>query len=453
MGRGGLAGSLLYSSTVNPENVLRVYPGGGATYNGRVFRSSSRAAFLGGLLAAAAGVLPAAATGEGAAFEDFLAAYAGAEPAEREGIARTFVESVQAATGFPLIGEAVTGDGEAGGDGDGAHEVTFVYAGAGGEEEVRLVGDFRQASHYNLAWDRDGVALVRAAPQGGVFYARLSFEADARVDYAFVVDGEQTPDPLNPRTLFSGSGGGEVSELVMPAYRPAPEAQPRPGLPRGTLQVVDEPWAQPKVTVYLPPGYDQQRRYPTVYTADGSAWIEHLRLPTILDNLIAGGAIEPLIAVMVDAAPDRGAWYYYNPAFPAYLDRVVAHVDARYATDARPGRRLHAGTSAGARASLYAALERPGLFAKAGLLSPSLYGPLSYWQPLFSGRRPPPPGLALWLSAGTYEGVIVDDVERLATHFAGLGHPVHTVTTHEGHSFGTWRNLVGEMLRHFFPAR
>jgi enterochelin esterase-like enzyme len=370
-------------------------------------------------------------------FDRFLATYRAAEPAARPAFAAEWVAHRQTSGGLPIVGR----------DGN----VLFVYLGSGGEDDVRLVGDFRPRSFHDPYWDETGLVMEEAAPGGGLYFVRLEVEPEARLDYAFAVDGERRADPLNPRTLFSGTGGGEVSELVMPGYRFDPAARHEEAVPSGSLHPLAEPWADPAVTVYLPPGFDRGRRYPVVYTADGSAWNEHFGLPATLDALIASGRIEPLIAVMIDSAADRRRWYYYEPALLVYLDRVVRWIDERYPTRAEPASRLHAGTSAGGRASVYAALERPDLFAKAAALSPALQGPLSYWRPWIAGERRPPAGVELWLSAGTYEGVIAAEVEAAAELFRGWGLPVATVTTREGHSFGAWRNLVPRMLEHFFP--
>ena len=75
---------------------------------------------------------------------------------------------------------------------------------------------------------------------------------------------------------------------------------------------------------------------------------EFIGLPPILDNVIADGTVAPLIAVIVDSAPDRGDWYQFNPLYLAYLERVVAYVDEHYPTRRRPDARLHLGSSAAA---------------------------------------------------------------------------------------------------------
>jgi enterochelin esterase-like enzyme len=369
-------------------------------------------------------------------FDDFLRTYEAALPEARPGLLQAFIEWQRPRGGFPVV--------EQGGN------VVFFYAAKGGERDVRVVGDFRPSSFFSVYWDTAGETMKRV---GSVFYRRHAFEPDARIDYALVVDGSRMPDPLNPRTLVSGPGGGEVSELVMPGHRLPREAVERPGGPKGTVHIVQEPWATPKITVYLPPGYDPSNRYPTLYTADGSAWVELVRLPTILDNLIADAAIEPVIAVMIDPGHDRSSWYSYNPEYLAYLRRVVEYADQHYSTRRAADQRLHAGTSAGGRAAAFVGLELPGLFSNIAMLSPAFSGPVYFWEPYFSGRKRPAPTLRVWMSAGSYEGYIHRDAQAMQSYFERVGIPTRAVYLRQGHSFGAWREGAASMLRHFFPPR
>lgn len=367
-----------------------------------------------------------------ASFDDFLQQYAVAPAGKRPEVIRSFVTWQQARGGFPIA--------------DRSGNVVFVYFGP--EQDVRLTGDFRPASVTSPYWDKAGERMNRV---GMMFYLRKIFEADARLDYRFIADGKPTLDPLNPKTIVSGTGGGEASELVMPEHHIPEEIIARPNIPRGTLQVVAESWATPRVTIYLPPAYDTARQHPTLYTADGSAWIDYIRLPTILDNLIAAGRIEPVIAVMIDAAVDRSAWYNFNPAYLNYLRRVVTYVDSRYATRARPDARVHAGTSAGGKATAYVAFELPDLFENAAMLSPSLRGHNDYWKPFFDGSRRPDSRLSVWISAGTHEGAIHAESVRFAEYLTEAGLRVRASYVHQGHSFGAWRENSVAMLSYFFP--
>ena len=127
--------------------------------------------------------------------------------------------------------------------------VLFLYLASGSEQEVRLTGDFRTRSFANPYWDLVGESMTRV---GSIFYLRRTFESDARLDYRFVVNGKGKLDPLNPRTIVSGAGEGDASELVMPNHHIPEEIVVTARVPRGTLHVVQEPWATPKVTIYLP---------------------------------------------------------------------------------------------------------------------------------------------------------------------------------------------------------
>jgi hypothetical protein len=171
-------------------------------------------------------------------FDTFLSSLDDAPIAEQTTAMGRFVSSQRARGGFPIA----TANGEA----------LFVYFGSGEEREVRLTGDFAPRSFFDVYWDMTGQPMDR---RGRVFYAKRIFEPDARLDYQFVVDGKPTRDPLNPRTILSGTGGGEVSVLAMPGHRLPPEADARPNVPKGQIQRIDESWASPAIRVYVPAGY------------------------------------------------------------------------------------------------------------------------------------------------------------------------------------------------------
>jgi enterochelin esterase family protein len=373
---------------------------------------------------------------EFAGFDDFLARYTAAEPARREALASQFVDWQKQHGGFPVT--------------TAAGDVVFVYFAAAGERAVSLTGDFLPGGRSDLYWRLPGESMQA---RGRIFFARHHFEPDARLDYVYVVDGTRRTDPLNPESIVSGTGHGPASVLSMPAHK-RPRELADAGSPKGTVINVDEAWATPKIAVYLPPGYDPAVRYPVLYTADGAAWAELIHLPLILDNLVAAGEIRPIIAVMIDAAEDRGAWYLYNPAYLQYLERVVRYVDGRFATMQAPAFRAHAGTSAGARAALYAGLERPELFGKIALLSPALgdtADPGNYLVPLLRGAGHVPKGMSVWIGAGTYEGVLYDDARALLQRFEETDTGTVHAFGHHGHSFGAWQENAIAVLKHFFP--
>lgn len=140
------------------------------------------------------------------------------------------------------------------------------------------------------------------------------------------------------------------------------------------------------VSVYLPPDYGRTaRRYPVVYLLHGfdggpSQWTERFALRTAMDSLIASGAVRPMMVVMPDGGNRFGGSFFANSAatgrWGAFLVRdVVAHVDARYRTLARPASRGIAGWSMGGHAALHRSAEHPELFGAAYALSPCCLGP------------------------------------------------------------------------------
>ncbi len=384
-----------------------------------------------------AGATPASAPARFAGFDDFAARYRAAPAASREALAASFVEWRRSRGGFPIVE-----------DGGG---VVLAWFGTGREEEVRVGGDFAPRHHYSVYWDERGEPMERLAADGAVWFRRLRLERDARIDYAFRIDGRWKVDPLNPRS-GGGRPAGVVSEIAMPGFAQPAEIVPRAGVARGTLRALDEPWATPRVTIYVPAGYDPARRYPVVYTADGSKWLEHGSLATILDNLVADGAIRPVIAVAIDSAEDRADWYFFNSAFVAYVGRVVAWVDEHLSTVREPAGRLHVGTSSGGRGALWAALARPDLFGNVGLFSANHSGPVSLLAPYVTGEKRPDPRLRVWMCAGSHEPYILEDAQVMQAWFERLGQPLRVVYTHEGHGWGTWRHLVKDALRFFYRA-
>jgi len=225
-----------------------------------------------------------------ASFDDFQARYVEAAPATRAALARAFVDDQRAHGGFPIV------------EPDGA--VVFVYVGSGAEKAVAVIGDFKTKSPNSVYWDEAGEPLARIAPDAPVFWRRFrKFERDARLDYQLAVDGKFMRDPLNVNAIVSGAapsrtGQGEpASVLQMPSAPSSAAVTARAGIPVGRTLVVEEAWASPKLTVYLPPGYDGAggKDYPVMFTTDGRQWRDFIGLPTILDNAIADGAVEPMI--------------------------------------------------------------------------------------------------------------------------------------------------------------
>lgn len=145
-----------------------------------------------------------------------------------------------------------------------------------------------------------------------------------------------------------------------------------------------------KVMVYLPPSYEISTdvSYPTVYLLHGysgnamtfispeepSLYLHpdvdfpEGGLPTLLDELIAGGAIEEMIAVMPDASNAFGGSWYTNSALSGnYEDYIsgdlVNFIDANYRTIPDSESRGIIGHSMGGYGAFTLAIKHPDVFS------------------------------------------------------------------------------------------
>ncbi|HUP48564.1 MAG TPA: alpha/beta fold hydrolase [Thermoanaerobaculia bacterium] len=136
-----------------------------------------------------------------------------------------------------------------------------------------------------------------------------------------------------------------------------------------------------KVAVYLPPGYEENgARYPVLYLLHGigdsfDVWLEAWNVPAMLDRLIAGGKIEPLIVVMPNGRNRFGGGFYVNsPVTGRWQDyvaeEIVALVDRSFRTRAAPESRAVAGHSMGGYGAIRLGMERADVFGTVFAMSP-----------------------------------------------------------------------------------
>ena len=161
--------------------------------------------------------------------------------------------------------------------------------------------------------------------------------------------------------------------------------------------------------VWLPPSYNSQpqKRYPVAYYLHGAQgdetnWLNHGRIATTLDSLVASGSPE-MIVVMPDG--DDGFYTTWNflgdwagcrrnrppnaepadaycvpwPHYDEYIARdLVAFVDGRYRTIPDRRRRSIGGVSMGGYGAIALALSYPDVFSAAashsGVLAPARGG-------------------------------------------------------------------------------
>jgi predicted alpha/beta superfamily hydrolase len=196
------------------------------------------------------------------------------------------------------------------------------------------------------------------------------------------------------------------------------------------------------IIVYLPPRYeeDTDRRYPVFYLHDGQNMFDaataflgqEWHADEIAEDLIRGGAIEPLIMVGIYNAGERRV-DEYTPARGArtqgasggkarqhaamIVEELKPLIDAEYRTLRTASCTGLGGSSLGGLATLCAGLTNPHVFGKLAVLSPSVW-----WRNgvILRMIRDLPIRVSrpkIWLDVGTAEGAdperCVDDTRRL----------------------------------------
>ncbi len=178
------------------------------------------------------------------------------------------------------------------------------------------------------------------------------------------------------------SGFGQEPPLD---YALGPDSQPRADVPKGTLTghllapgrlYTGTPHAY---QVYVPSQYDAARPTASMIFLDGSGYAgPNVRVPVVLDNLIAKHDLPPMIAIFIDpgvmparteAAQNRYERIFeydsLTPRFATFLiDELLPEVGKRYNLSKDPNDRGIAGISTGGVGAFVAAWNRPDQFRR-----------------------------------------------------------------------------------------
>jgi len=132
-----------------------------------------------------------------------------------------------------------------------------------------------------------------------------------------------------------------------------------------------------RISVYLPPGYDQSnKRYPVIYYLHGFMNNDSI-LPNgknILDMAIAKNKIRPYILVIADNNTLFSGSFYSNSSLTGYWSdfeakELVAYMDKNFRTIATRDARGIGGHSMGGYGTIRIGMKRPDVFASVYALS------------------------------------------------------------------------------------
>lgn len=140
------------------------------------------------------------------------------------------------------------------------------------------------------------------------------------------------------------------------------------------------------VTIYLPPGYDENpsQRFPVIYllhgyTATNRLWqggqyLGGLNIKNITDALIESGGMRPLILVMPDGENTyMGSWYTNSSVTGNWEDFIVQdlveYIDSNYRTLGQVASRGIAGHSMGGYGTIVLAMKHPEVYSVVYVMS------------------------------------------------------------------------------------
>ena len=251
-------------------------------------------------------------------------------------------------------------------------------------QKVMITGDFLKSGVVEMEKDTSGIWTFTSEAINPEMYR-----------YNYIVDGLTIADPANvfevrdACTVFNyflvpgeGSRLYEINDVDHGTVAKVWYDSPALGMKR-------------RMSIYTPPGYETSgdRRYPVLYLLHGmggdeEAWLTQGRAAQILDNLIAEGAVEPMIVVMPngnasqEAAPGETHFGLGPPtvalphtmdgAFEEAFPDIIAYVDRTYRTKADKQHRAIAGLSMDGFHSLHTSKQYPDMFDYVGLFSAAI---------------------------------------------------------------------------------
>lgn len=239
---------------------------------------------------------------------------------------------------------------------------------------------------------------LKKLPGSNLWYKTYKAPKNARSLYVFFVNEKPNAelaeldvrlDPYNSNIvtcLDDEDNPGEYcilfkreSMIELPDFKPCAYAVERSAVQKGTIEkfVLNSKLLgrSKRVWVYKPAGYEQlQKPCGSVLFMDGWEYLFETKTAVILDNMIAEGAIPPVIGIFVDNRGNRVEDLRLNTTFIDFLaQEIMSWAKDLYKLSDDPTEHLIGGFSAGGLTAAYAALLYPNVFGKVLSQSGALY--------------------------------------------------------------------------------
>lgn len=277
------------------------------------------------------------------------------------------------------------------------------------------------------------------------------------------------PDHANPKMMrwpadpsLPNDHAIWVSVLELPAAPAEPWVSPHPGAARGAVLQTSIRTAalggRRRIGVYRP-AVSRDRPLALLVAFDGHASRAVLRMPTILDNLIAAGRIPPTMALFVNSTYERRRWRELSPR-PALRQFVVHELmpwaRCRWRISDDPADRVITGASMGGLAAAYIGMVAPNLFGAVISQSGSFWWPAEpaeerEWLTRAFAARPRLP-VRFYLDIGTQETLDMrgDGLHQLSVNrrfrdvLLERGYPVTYAEYTGAHDYINWRRTFAD---------
>jgi len=231
--------------------------------------------------------------------------------------------------------------------------------------------------------------------------------------------------------------------------------KPKPYTASPQVRVMDTAFAIPqlnrtrRVWIYLPKGYASTgRAYPVLYMQDAQnlfneqvAPFGEWKVDETLDSLQKLG--KECIVVAIDHGGDKRLSEYAPYDFTSnavavkaegkqYVDFLAQtlkpYIDSKYRTKKGPEYTYIAGSSMGGLISLYAVMQYPNIFGRAGIFSPSFWAAPSMYADAQKFTTTAAPRLYFY-AGGKEGGTMVDDAKKMAAIFASKSNSYRVTTS------------------------
>lgn len=356
--------------------------------------------------------------------------------------------------------------------------VTFVWRGGSDTRNVVVVSP--------LALVNFDDAVMEKVAETNVWFKTYRMRKDARMSYRFAVNDSLVPfekeknffarmkswkmDPENPRKFDVGFGiVASVLELQgSPSDKWTRESDTSA---KGTVTKSEFQSEllhnQRPVWIYTPTNWDRGKTYPLLVIMDGDSYTTLVPMPTILDNLIAAGAIPPVTAVLIGNGADdaRDREMSCNKAWSeALVKELLPWLRLQQNLRFQDENTVVIGDSLTGLAAACAAHDYPSAFPKVISQSGSYYhapaGEEPEWLARHMATEPAIP-VQFYLEIGLLETAAIPSRDpsmltanrHLRDVLLAKGNRVHYVEHFSGHEHVSWRATIADALIDMFNPK